>query len=230
MIFLWLGWFCFGSTSVVADESKSSRGLTDPTATAHVQLHSVGLAETKWTHGLWADRFETCRKNSLPQMGKIIVGTDQAPSQYLQNFRIAAGLAEGKRRGTSFNDGDTYKWLEAVAAVYAVTKDPELDRQMDDAIRAIAAAQRPDGYLQTSIIVHQRTGDATAKPFTDPLQFEAYNVGHLLTAACIHYRATGKTSLLDVARKAADYFDDLLAQPTPQLRGAHLPLALHGHD
>ena len=74
-------------------------------------------------------------------------------------------------------------------------------------------------------------GDAAAKPFTDPLQFEAYNLGHLLTAACIHYRATGKTSLLDVARKAADYFNDLLAQPTPQLaRVRHLPLALHGHD
>ncbi len=156
IIVLLLGWFGFGSSSALADESQSSRGLTDTTATAHVQLHSVGLAETKWTHGLWADRFETCRQNSLPQLGKIMLGTDQAPSQYLQNFRIAAGLAEGKRRGASFNDGDTYKWLEAVAAVYVVTKDPELDRQMDDAIRAIAAAQRPDGYLQTSVILRQR--------------------------------------------------------------------------
>jgi len=141
----------------------------------------------------------------------------QTPSQYLGNFNVAAVIVQGKHRGASFNDGDFYKWLEAVAAVFAATKDPTLDRMMDECIESIAATQRPDGYLQTSIIVRQRTGDATAKPFTDPLQFEAYNLGHLLTAACIHYRATGKTSLLDVARKAADYFNALLAEPTPQL-------------
>ena len=219
IIYLWLGWFCFGSSFAVADESQSSRGLTDTTATAHVQLHSVGLAETKWTHGLWADRFETCRKNSLPTLATIMLGehASQTPSQYLGNFNVAAGKVQGKHRGASFNDGDFYKWLEAVAAVFAATKDPTLDRMMDECIESIAAAQRPDGYLQTSIILRQCAGDAAAKPFTDPLQFEAYNLGHLLTAACIHYRATGKTSLLDVARKAADYFNALLAQPTPQL-------------
>jgi DUF1680 family protein len=30
-------------------------------------------------------------------------------------------------------------------------------------------------------------------------------MGHLLTAGCIHHRATGKMSLLEVARKSADY-------------------------
>jgi DUF1680 family protein len=37
------------------------------------------------------------------------------------------------------------------------------------------------------------------------MDFETYNLGHLMTAACVHLRATGKTSLLDVARRAADY-------------------------
>jgi len=34
---------------------------------------------------------------------------------------------------------------------------------------------------------------------------ELYNSGHLLTAACIHYRVTGKRNFLDIARKHADY-------------------------
>src|SRR5262249_51854753 len=38
-----------------------------------------------------------------------------------------------------------------------------------------------------------------------------------LTAACVHYRATGKNSLLDVARKAANYLGSLVEHPTPQL-------------
>ncbi|RPJ20226.1 MAG: glycoside hydrolase family 127 protein, partial [Planctomycetaceae bacterium] len=37
------------------------------------------------------------------------------------------------------------------------------------------------------------------------LDFETYNMGHLMTCACTHYRATGKTSLLDIAKKAAEF-------------------------
>ncbi len=41
--------------------------------------------------------------------------------------------------------------------------------------------------------------------FDDKLSFEAYNFGHLMTAACVHYRATGKTTLLGIAKKATDF-------------------------
>ncbi|HEY2883013.1 MAG TPA: glycoside hydrolase family 127 protein [Pirellulales bacterium] len=199
-------------------QSKQSAGLTGNSP--NQKLQSVGLGEAKWTSGFWFDRFETLRKNSLPAMNAIMFNDAPgggSPSQYLQNFRVASGKVEGKRRGASFNDGDFYKYLESLAAVYAVTKDPQLDKQMDEAIEAIAAAQRPDGYWQTAIIVKQREGDKEAEPFKSPTQFEAYNLGHLQTAACVHFRATGKTSLLDVAKKATDFFISLVNNPTPQL-------------
>ncbi len=44
-----------------------------------------------------------------------------------------------------------------------------------------------------------------------------YNFGHLMTAACVHHRATGKTTLLDVARKATDYLIRMFRDPTPEL-------------
>src|SRR5262249_2770932 len=137
-------------------------GLTDPSAAAHVKFSNVGLAEAKWTHGFWADRLQTCRSNTLPVLGKIMQDADPnspAPSQYLQNFRVAAGAAQGRHRGASFNDGDLYKWLEAVAAVYAVTKDAQLDQMMDEVVETIAKAQRSDGYLQTDVIIAQRSDD-----------------------------------------------------------------------
>jgi len=203
----------------------AAAGLTDPSATAHVKFHSVGLAEANWTDGLWRKRLQACQSGTLAALGKIMLNADPSdpgPSQYLQNFRIAAGMAEGRHRGASFNDGDFYKWLEAVAAMYAVTKDsqldrPPLDRTMDEAIEAIAKAQRSDGYLQTDVIIGGRQGDKAIQPFAVPTKFEAYNLGHLLTAACVHYRATGKNSLLDVACKAANYLDSLVEHPTPQL-------------
>src|SRR6185436_19574373 len=103
---------------------------------------------------------------------------------------------------------------EAVAAMYAATKDKKLDTWMDNAISVIGKAQKADGYIYTKSIIEQRkTGQA--KMFDDRLSFEAYNFGHLMTAACVHYRATGKSSLLNIAKKAADFLENFYAHATP---------------
>ena len=140
-----------------------------------------------------------------------------------ENFRLAAGLDSGRFRGPSFHDGDIYKTFESVAALYATTKDKKLDAMMDDAIPIIAEAQRPDGYIYTKSIIEQRkTGKGEL--FNDKLSFEAYNLGHLMTAACVHYRATEKTSLLIVARKAADFLIHFYNNALPdQTRNAICP-------
>jgi DUF1680 family protein len=191
--------------------------LTDTSASPHAKLSGVGLGEARWTDGLMGERFDTCRREMVPNMWRIMEGTEQ--SQYFENFRIAAGLAEGRHRGPKFNDGDFYKWLESAAAVYAITKDEELDRLMDRVIDVIAKAQRADGYLHTPVLL--KKGGNDARPFANPLDFEMYNMGHLITAACVHHRATGKTTLLVVARKAADFLAETFREPTPEL-------AVHG--
>ncbi|HEY7428617.1 MAG TPA: glycoside hydrolase family 127 protein [Gemmataceae bacterium] len=188
--------------------------MADTSASPHIVMRSVGLADVTWSKGFWADRFETCRKDMIPHLSRIMEGTEH--SQFLHNFRIAAGTADGRHRGPSFNDGDCYKWLEAMAAVSAVKPDKELDRLLDEAIRVLAKAQRADGYLHTPVLIKNRNGGA-AKPFQDPLQFEMYNLGHLLTAACVHHRATGKRDFLDIAIKAADFLHAAFKKPSPQL-------------
>jgi DUF1680 family protein len=190
-------------------------GLTDTSASPHVKLRTVGLGDVKWTQGFWAQRFNVCRQGAIPHLWRIMSGTE--PSQFYHNFLIAAGQAEGRHRGPAFNDGDLYKWLEAAAAVYAVTHDRELDQRMDEVIATLRQAQRADGYLHTPVLIRQRNGDGSAQPFQDPLAFEAYNLGHLLTAACVHHRATGKTNFLAVARKASDYLVAIFNNPTPRL-------------
>lgn len=181
----------------------------------HAAFQPVGLTESRWTRGFWAERFEVCRTATLPALDRIMEGTEH--SQFLHNFRIAAGLVSGTHRGPPWNDGDCYKWLEAVAAVLAITKDDSLDRRLDAAIEAIARAQRPDGYLHTPVLIKNRNGDTSARPFADRLNFEMYNFGHLFTAACVHHRATGKKTLLAVAIKAADFLGNTFKEPTPEL-------------
>jgi DUF1680 family protein len=134
-----------------------------------------------------------------------------------QNFLIATGRAEGHHRGPKWNDGDFYKWLEAAAYVYGMTKDETLDRLMDEIITVIGEAQREDGYIHTPVIIAQRQGIEQAREFTERVDFETYNLGHLMTTACVHFRTTDKTSLLDIACKATDYLYGYYKTATTEL-------------
>ena len=183
----------------------------------HRVAEPLQLSEVKWTDGFWKQRLDTCRDKTVPAMWEIMRGTKYKP--YLEHFRIAAGLSEGTYHGASFNDGDFYKWLEAVCALQATAPDPQWDARLDEIIEVIGKAQRADGYIHTPVLVANRNGDMTVKPFGDRFNFEMYNMGHLLTAACVHHEVTGKDNLLNIACKAADFLDDAYRNPTPEQAG-----------
>ena len=201
--------------------SGAQNGLVNTSKSPYAKLSGVGMNDVQWTKGFWADRFVICRDSMLPHLWNTYTSRDICYS--FENFRIAAGLDTGHFRGPSFHDGDFYKVLEAVAATYAITKDPALDKKMDTVIAVIAKAQKEDGYIYTKSIIEQKESGQT-KMFDDKLSFEAYNFGHLMTAACVHYRATGKTSLLDIAKKATDFLIGFYNKATPeQARNAICP-------
>ncbi len=190
------------------------RSLVDTVRSPHAVMYMPDLGDVKWDGGLLGERFEVCRTTMVPHMWGIL--SDAKASHAWENYLIAAGKAKGEFFGPPFNDGDFLKWFEALAQVYAITRDPALDRQMDGIIAVIAKAQREDGYLHTQTIIPQRAG-VKAKEFADREHFETYNMGHLITAACVHYRITGKTSMLDLARKAADYIERLCREKPEEL-------------
>jgi DUF1680 family protein len=212
----------------VSVAQAGEKALIDTTRSPHARLYMPDLADVRWNGGLLGERYEVCRTVMIPHMWTIFA--DPHESHAWDNFLMAAGLGEGrgdgKPHGPPFNDGDLLKWLEAVVQVYAVSRDPALDARMDEMIAVIARAQREDGYLHTQKIIPQRRGQAgaVAKEFEDREHFETYNMGHLITTACLHHRVTGKTSMLDLARKAADYIDRLCQErPAELARNAICP-------
>ncbi len=200
---------------------SAQNGLVNTSQSSYAKLNSVGMSDVQWTKGFWAERFAVCRDAMVPQLWNIY--TSDTICYSFKNFKVAAGIDTGRFRGPSFHDGDFYKTLEAVAAMYARTKDKKLDVKMDEAIAVIAKAQKEDGYIYTKSIIEQKKS-GQAKMFDDKLSFEAYNFGHLMTAACVHYRATGKTTLLNVATKAADFLIGFYNTASPeQARNAICP-------
>ena len=201
-------------------QSSAQNGLVNTANSPQAKLFAVGLNDVKWTKGFWAERFAVCRDAMVPNLWATY--TSDTICYAFQNFKIAAGVDTGRFRGPSFHDGDFYKTLEAVAAMYGATKNKKLDAWLDEAIAVIGKAQKADGYIYTKNIIEERkTGQEKA---FDELSFEAYNFGHLMTAAVVHHNATGKTSLLNIAKKAADFLIGFYKTATPeQARNAICP-------
>lgn len=201
--------------------THAQRGLVNTSQSPFAAMQTMGLNDVSWTAGFWKERFSVCRDMMFPQLWQTY--TSDTICYAFKNFKVAAGMEAGRFRGPSFHDGDFYKTLEAAAALYAATKDPNIDRLMDDAIAVIAKAQRPDGYVYTKNIIEEKQSGKSMM-FDDVLSFEAYNFGHLMTAACIHNSSTGKKNLLDIAIKAADFLIGFYAKASAaQARNAICP-------
>ncbi len=199
--------------------SAQHSGINDTKNSSYALLTPTTINAVHWTNGFWAERFNVFSHNSVKSMWNT---WQSDRSHGLHNFLVAAGEKKGKHHGPPFHDGDMYKWLEAVASVYAITHDKELDTIMDRFIACVVKSQMPNGYIHTPVVIEELnkgnlekdqdntiigTAVGTGKDgaFGNKLNFETYNLGHLITASIIHKRATGKTTLFNAGKKAADF-------------------------
>jgi hypothetical protein len=181
-------------------------------------MRPVAIDEVKWTDGFWAERYDQTKKITLRKLWELAADPDAG--HVLDNFRAVA-TGEGEHAGSDWQDAWLYKWIEAAACIYKNTNSEWIEERMDKAIELIAAAQEGDGYIATQIT-------AKGKPrFTNPREHEVYNMGHLLTAGCVHKRMTGKTSLFEVAVRTADFLCETLGKKVSPSY-AHNPSAIMG--
>lgn len=160
---------------------------------------------------------QMAKNHAVPNMWKIY--HDPNISHAFQNFVIAAGLDTGQHKGPSFHDGDFYKTLEAVAHLFPYLQKEEKIKWgnwMNASIKVIQKAQRADGYLYTKAAIDAKNFGVDST-FSNRLSFEAYNLGHLMTAACVYHRNTGDTVLLHIAKKATDFLYSFYKKASPTL-------------
>ena len=173
-----------------------SAAVLDLSNSPHAVVRPVPPGRVEVADGFWADRMQAMRVHGLDRQFEQCEVTGR-----LRNFERAAGRLEGEFEGRYYNDSDVYKWLEA--ASYALAREPsaELEFQVDGVIESIAAAQRPDGYINTYF-----SGPRTSwryRNLTD--EHELYCMGHLIQAGVAHRRSTGLDSLFEVVVRAADH-------------------------
>jgi DUF1680 family protein len=177
-------------------------GPVMPVAEERLRLSPLRHGSFAIAGGLWRERQRVNRQATIPYgMGML------EESGTLENFRIAAGTSGAGYRTPLFRDSDLYKLLEAIAWERSHGTDPEQEAFLAAGSELIAAAQRPDGYLNTYVQVVM--GD---RRFLDPAHgHELYCAGHLVQAS-VADRRTGGGSLTESAERFASYLVEAMGE------------------
>lgn len=158
-------------------------------------IEAVDFSHVKINDSFWSTILHKHITATIP------VCIDQIENQTgrIQNFENAA-KRQGEHSGIYFDDSDVYKALEGIAYTLVNNPDPALEQKADEWIDKFAAAQEPDGYINT---YYTLTG--LENRWTNMVKHEMYCAGHMMEAAVAYYKATGKRKLLDVSEKMAQH-------------------------
>lgn len=158
-------------------------------------IEQIDFSHVKINDNFWSPRLSKHVSATLP------VCIDQIENQTgrIRNFENAA-KGEGEHSGIFFDDSDVYKALEGMTYSLINNPDPELEKKADEWIDKFAAAQQPDGYINT---FYTLTG--LDKRWTNMDKHEMYCAGHMIEAGVAYYQATGKRKLLDVCIRMTDH-------------------------
>jgi len=187
---------------------------SEPTQSARPfrRLRPASVRDVRITDSFWAPKLHTLRTVTINDAFDKFE-RDGA----LANFdRVAQGLSGG-HCGFPWFDGLVCETIRAASDFMLAAYDPQLDARLDGYIARIAAAQAadPDGYLNTYVTLMQPDKRWGANGGDQLWCHEEYDAGCLIEAGVHHYRATGKTSLLALAVRFADYMCDLMG-PAPK--------------
>jgi uncharacterized protein len=160
----------------------------------------VSFSKVNITDNFWKPKIDNVATKTL----EACIYQTETKTPRIRNFEKVARKQGEKHEGIFYDDSDVFKALEAMAYSLKNHPSPEMEKKCDEWVDKIAAAQQPDGYLNTMYTLNE-----PEKRYTDMSMHEDYNCGHMIEAAVAYYNATGKRKLLDVAIKWADHFDAL---------------------
>lgn len=181
-------------------------------------LTPVSFEKVTLQDQFWLPRLKTQKETLVPfalQKTEPAVENLRRTAAYLKN-----GKGENLLNLPRYVASDLFKVMEGAAYLLTLEKDPKLEKQMDEIIDIIAAAQCPDGYLYELFSVApsmRKLGwGAGDKPYSFVVHsHELYNMGHMYEGAVAYYRATGKRKWLDVAEKNAQHINRVFFEGDP---------------
>ncbi len=158
-------------------------------------INRVDFSHVKISDNFWSPRLTKFATTTLP----VCMDQIENKTPRMRNFEYVV-TKEGKHSGICFDDSDVYKALEGIGYTLANNPDPELEKKADEWIDKVAAAQQPDGYIDTYY-----TLNFPERRWTNMSDHEMYCAGHMIEGGVAYYLATGKRKFLDVCIRMADH-------------------------
>jgi DUF1680 family protein len=109
------------------------------------KLYPVSFSEVNISDEFWSPRIDKVAHVTL----KACIDYTENKTGRIRNFERAALHKKGQHEGMYYDDSDVYKALEAIAYSLRNSPDSSLQKKAEEWIDKIAAAQLPDGYLNT---------------------------------------------------------------------------------
>jgi uncharacterized protein len=181
------------------------------------QFEPVNFSQVNITDSFWKPTLDKVATTTL----QACIYQTEVKTPRIRNFEKVARGKNEKHEGIFYDDSDVFKALEAIAYSLKNHPNPEMEKKADEWIDKIAAAQLPDGYINTYYSLGRMD-----ERWSDMSMHEDYNGGHLIEAAVAYYQVTGKRKLLDVAIRFADHFDSLFGPEKKHWVTGHQELEL----
>jgi DUF1680 family protein len=185
--------------------------------TAVQKIEPVNFSQVEIEDSFWKPRIHTVSSVTIP----VCIDQTEVKTARIRNFEKVAAKKGEVHEGIYYDDSDVYKALEAMAYSLKNYPDPAIEKKADEWIDKIAAAQLPDGYLNT---YYTLTG--IGKRWTNMDYHEDYCAGHLIEAAVAYFNTTGKRKLLDVAIRFANHIDSTFRLPNRHWVSGHQEIEL----
>ncbi|CAN5533394.1 glycoside hydrolase family 127 protein [soil metagenome] len=225
----------FSLAIAVACKDGSRTRPVDSADSLRYELSAVTINDSFWSPKLklWQtktvnDVFDKFEGKYRPQGQTLerdfrVLGVTR--NAFLNFDLVAEGKrAIGKHHGPPWYDGLIYETIRGSADLLSIYTNAELETRIDGYIDRIAKAQasEPDGYIDTYTQLMEPDHRWGFKGGMLRWQHDVYNAGMLVEAGVHYYQATGKTKLLAVAVKMANYmYQDMGPHPKKNVVPAH---------
>jgi DUF1680 family protein len=156
----------------------------------------ISFEQIEVSDGFWKEKQELFRKVTINAVYDRFEETGRFEAL---KFNWKEGMPN---KPHIFWESDITKWIEGAAYFLQKQRDPELEAKVDELVERMVNTQEENGYLNAYFTVVEPEAR-----FTRRTDHELYCAGHLVEGAIAYAKATGKTAMLNVARKYIDLID-----------------------
>lgn len=161
-------YWCF-FTLLLFSLNNYSQGYNVDNKYSYSKLAAIEFNDVKIEDDFWNERIQVVQEVTIPFL------LDFAEKQgKIDNFRIIAGIKQGKLSIYNAPDSEIYKLIEAAGYSFSYKKNQVLEQRIDSIIEDIADAQSPTGYLYTQYMLNF---DHPAAPSPEMKQIKRFGFG-----------------------------------------------------